>query len=42
MVFGDEAFGSCTGHEGGALINRISALIKDAQRARSSLAAVTM
>lgn len=28
MVFGSEAFGRCLGHEGGTLMNGISALIK--------------
>ena len=29
MVFGGLAFGSCLGHEGGALINLINVLIKE-------------
>ena len=29
MVLGGVAFGKCFGHEGGALLNRISALIKE-------------
>ena len=29
MVLGGEAFGRCLGHEGGALMNGISVLIKE-------------